>query len=194
MAGSADDMTPRRREIVAAARRLLEERGPEALSMRNLAAELGIRASSLYKHVRGKEDLETALMAAGLAELGDAFEEAVDGADDPLAALAAAYRRWALAHRHLYLLSTGRPLRRDLLAPGVEERPAGVVVRACGGDADAARAAFAFAHGMVTLEIAGRFPPGADLDAAWAAGIEGLRRRPRARRGAVRSGPRPPRS
>jgi hypothetical protein len=35
----------------------------------------------------------------------------------------------------------------------------------------APRAVWAFAHGMVGLELSGRFPPDADLDAAWPAGI-----------------------
>jgi hypothetical protein len=48
-------------------------------------------------------------------------------------------------------------------------------VIAAGGDPDRARAAWAFAHGMTILELDGRFPPGADLDAAWAAGIRGFR-------------------
>ena len=43
-----------------------------------------------------------------------------------------------------------------------------------GGDADLARAAWAFAHGMVQLELAGRFPPGADLPAAWHSGVAAL--------------------
>jgi hypothetical protein len=30
---------------------------------------------------------------------------------------------------------------------------------------------WAFAHGMVSLEIDGRFPPQADLDEAWRAGL-----------------------
>lgn len=33
---------------------------------------------------------------------------------------------------------------------------------------------WAFAHGMVSLEIDSRFPPGADLDSAWRAGIRVL--------------------
>jgi hypothetical protein len=32
---------------------------------------------------------------------------------------------------------------------------------------------------MTILELDGRFPPGADLDAAWAAGIDALRGRER---------------
>jgi len=175
MAVSADPLTPRAREIVAAGRVLLERDGPAGLSMRAVAAELGIRAASLYKHLPNKDALETALVAAGLTEIGECFEEAVVGSADPLRSLAVAYRQWALEHPHLYRLSTDRPLERDRLAPGVEERPAAVLVAACGGDEHAARAAFAFAHGMVMLELAGRFPPHADIHAAWRRGIDGLR-------------------
>ena len=35
---------------------------------------------------------------------------------------------------------------------------------------------WAFAHGMTILELNGRFPPGADLDAAWATGMRAFRR------------------
>ena len=34
-----------------------------------------------------------------------------------------------------------------------------------------ARALWVFAHGMVMLELDHRFPPDADLDAAWRAGV-----------------------
>ena len=43
--------------IVAAGRRLLEERGTEALTMRDVADAVGVRAPSLYKRVRGRADL-----------------------------------------------------------------------------------------------------------------------------------------
>jgi AcrR family transcriptional regulator len=166
-----DDLTPRAREIVAAARAILEEGGPEALSMRAIAERLGIRAPSLYKHVPDKEALEVALVADALAEMAVAFEAAAV-ADDPLTSVAAAYRAWALAHPHRYRLMMDRPLPRDRLPVGLEDRAGSVVVEATGGDVDAARAAFAFAHGMVTLELNDRFPPGADLDAAWKRGID----------------------
>jgi len=49
MASSGPDaLTPRAREIIAAARDLLEEEGIGALSMRRLAQRLGIRAPSIY--------------------------------------------------------------------------------------------------------------------------------------------------
>lgn len=171
----ADDLSPRAREIVAAARRILERSGPEALSMRAIAEDIGIRAPSLYKHVADKETLEVALISDALTELGDVFGAAVAGSDDPLDSLAAAYRGWALGHPHLYRLTMDRPLPRERLAPGLEDRAAAAVVAATGGDPDAARAAFAFAHGMVVLELNDRFPPGADLDAAWRCGIDAFR-------------------
>ena len=176
MATSApDELTPRAREVVAAARLILERSGPDALSMRAIAADLGIRAPSLYKHVADKEALEVALISDALAEIADVFEAAAAEGDDPLAAIASAYRSWALAHPHLYRLMMDRPLPRERLAPGLEDRAAAALVAATGGDPDAARAAFAFAHGMVVLELNCRFPPDADLDAAWKRGVDAFR-------------------
>ena len=173
---AASDLSPRAREIVAAARDLLEAEGPEALSMRRVAGRLGIRAPSLYNHLPDKEALEAALISAGLAEAAQLFEEAVRGAGDPLGALAAAYREFAREHPHLYRLMTGGPLPRERLVPGVEARAAQPVVDAMRGDVDAARAVWAFAHGMTILELNGRFPPDADLDAAWERGLAAFRR------------------
>ncbi len=48
-----------------------------------------------------------------------------------------------------------------------------------GGDPDLARAAWAFAHGMIMLELNDRFPPGADLDGAWRAGLAAFQPGPR---------------
>jgi AcrR family transcriptional regulator len=170
MASSAPELTPRAREIVDAARELLEAEGPEGLSMRRVADRIGIRAPSIYKHLPDKQALEAALVSAGFVESAEAFEAA--GGD--LTALARAYRSYALEHPHLYRLMTDRPLDRERLAPGVEERAAAPIVAAV-GDADGARAMWAFAHGMTILELNGRFPPGADLDAAWEQGIAAFR-------------------
>lgn len=176
MASSAAELTPRAREIAAAARAVLDEEGPGALTMRRVADRLGIQAPSIYKHLAGKEALEAAVISQGFAETAEAFEEAVEGSSDPLGSLAAAYRAFALERPHLYRLMTERPLRRDLLEPGVEERAARPLVDAAGGDESLARAAWAFAHGMTVLELNGRFPPDADLDAAWREGLAGFRR------------------
>jgi AcrR family transcriptional regulator len=175
MASSAPDLTPRAREIVDATRGLLEEEGPDAVSMRRVAERLGIRAPSIYKHLPDKQALESAIVSAAFEEQAAAFAAAIDGSADPLASLAAAYRAFAHAHPHLYRLMTERPLQRDRLAPGVEERAARPLVDAVGGDRDHARAVWAFAHGMTILELDGRFPPDADLDAAWRRGIDAFR-------------------
>ena len=50
---------------------------------------------------------------------------------------------------------------------GITPENAAPLIAAVGGDPDLARAAWAYAHGMVGLELAGRFPPDADLAAAW---------------------------
>ncbi len=154
----------RREQAVAEARALLEEYGPAGLTMRGLGQRLGIRAPSLYKHFPNKAALEAALMAEGLSEMATALE----AAPPDMAGLARAYRAWALAHPHLYTLTTGQPLPRDELPAGVEARAAAPVLAAV-GDEHRARAVWAAAHGLASLELAGRFPPGADLDAAWAA-------------------------
>ncbi|MGH3034600.1 MAG: TetR/AcrR family transcriptional regulator [Gaiellaceae bacterium] len=174
MTSSVEQLSPRAQEIVAAARELLEQEGSEGLSMRRIADRLGIRAPSLYKHLPDKQALEAALISVGLEEAAELFEAAVAGAGDPLAALAAAYRDFAIRHPHLYRLMTDRPLPRERLTPGVEARAAQPVAEAVGGDQDVARAVWAFAHGMVILELNGRFPPDADLDAAWRRGLEGF--------------------
>ena len=65
---------------------------------------------------------------------------------------------------------TAEPLPRERLRPGVEARAAAPLVQAV-GDPDLARAVWAFAHGMVILELDERFPADANLDVAWAAGL-----------------------
>lgn len=139
--------------------------------MRSIASQLGIRAPSLYKHFPDKEAIEVELMATGFAELGDALETAVAGSSQPVADVAAAYRSWALEHPHLYRLLTNRPLPRDRLPAGVEARAARPLLDAVGGNLAAARAVWGLAHGLVSLQLADRFPPGAHVDAAWEAGI-----------------------
>jgi AcrR family transcriptional regulator len=176
----APERSARVAEIVEEAREILEREGPEGLTMRRLAEAMGIRAPSLYKHVESKEDLEALLMAEAFRGMGAELHGAIIGAPKggsgttALAELARVYRRWALAHPHLYRLTTGGPLPRERLPEGLEAWTAEPVVVAVGGDPDRARAAWAFAHGMTILELDGRFPPDVDLDAAWVEGIRAL--------------------
>ena len=172
------DPSPRLAAIVAAARTILETDGREGLTMRALAARLGMQAPSLYKHVADKEELEALLIAEALREMGTALRAALDGLGTrrpargrAVAALAAAYRDWALAHPHPYRLATEGELPRDRLPEGLEAWTAAPLVEVA-GDEHRARAVWAFAHGMTILELDGRFPGGADLDEAWDRGVD----------------------
>lgn len=153
-----------------AAWHIIETEGVDALTMRRLAEDLGIKAPSLYKHFPDKAALEAALIEEALFEMGTALHTSVarPGRRSPVTALLAAYRQQALAHPNLYRLATAGPLARDALAPGLEDwagKPFYLVM----GDPYAAQALFALAHGMVILEIDSRFPPRSDLDRTWQA-------------------------
>ena len=67
-------LSPRAREIVDVALELLEEEGPDGLSMRRLADRLGIQAPSIYKHLPDKQALEAAIISAGFELQAEAFE------------------------------------------------------------------------------------------------------------------------
>lgn len=157
----------RRDDIVAAAEGLLDRSGPVGLSMRTIAAEVGIQAPSLYRHFPDKAAIEAVLQERALRSLA----AALDAAGPELGTIGAAYREWALAHPHRYALISGQALHRDRLSPGVEAAASAALQRAAHGDQARARALWALAHGLVELELAGRFPGDADVSAAWAAGL-----------------------
>lgn len=158
-------------DVVAAAWTLLEAEGPEALTMRRLADELGIKAPSLYKHLPDKAGLEAALIEAALAEMGTALHAAIarPGRVAPVRALLATYRSYGVANPNLYRLATAGRLPRALLPPGLEDW-AGEPFFLVTGDPYRSQALWAFAHGMVILEIDGRFADASDLDRTWRAG------------------------
>jgi len=158
-------------DIVAAARRIVEEGGIGALTMRRLAAAVGIQAPSLYKHFPTKRAVEAALIEQGMLELGKALHVAVatPRRGGPVKRLLDAYRRAALASPALYRLATAGPLHREDLSPGLEDW-AGQPFFLATGDPWRAQALFSLAHGMVILELDSRFPPGSNLGRTWKAG------------------------
>jgi len=170
----ANSLTVRAREIVRVARGLLESDGPEALTMRRLADQLGIRAPSLYKHFPNKAALEVAIIIDGFQEAAEQFEAATDAAVDPLGSFAATYRAFAKAHPHVYRLMTERPLPREQLPEGLEARTAAPLLRAT-GDPVRARAAWAFMHGLTLLELNDRLPADELTEPAWQIGVEQFR-------------------
>ncbi len=165
------DRSDRAAEIVATARRILEDEGQDALTMRRLAEDVGIRAPSLYKHFANKREVEAALVEEALREMGAALHGAAHrpGRRGPVGAVLDAYRTVALGGPHLYRLATGPDLPRDLLPDGLEDW-AGEPFYLVTGDPHRAQALWAFAHGMAVLEIEDRFTPGSDLSKTWSAG------------------------
>ncbi|MGY1742566.1 MULTISPECIES: TetR/AcrR family transcriptional regulator [unclassified Blastococcus] len=60
-----------RDQVLAGARALLAEGGADALTMRALAARLGVRPNALYSHVADKDELLEALVDDALAAVPD---------------------------------------------------------------------------------------------------------------------------
>jgi AcrR family transcriptional regulator len=143
--------------------------------MRRLGEELGIRAPSLYKHLTGKKAIELALIEEAFRDIGAALHAALERWDSPIDAirnLLATYRRFAFAQPNLYRLATAGRLPREDLTPGLEEW-AGEPFLLATGEPHLAQALWSFAHGMVILEIDGRYPQDpqdSDLDKTWEAG------------------------
>jgi AcrR family transcriptional regulator len=167
------ERSKRAAEIVETARRVLEADGRDALTMRRLGDEVGMRAPSLYKHFPGKRHVEAALVEDAFLEMGRALHRAVgqSAPGGPVAAVLSAYRATALTNPHLYRLATGPELPRDLLRPGVEAW-AGEPFFLATGEPHVAQAMWAFAHGMAILEIEGRFMDDSDLDRTWRSGAQ----------------------
>ncbi|MFF0424236.1 TetR/AcrR family transcriptional regulator [Streptomyces sp. NPDC004520] len=59
-----------RDEVLDTAAALVREHGPDALTMRRLAAELGTAVTSIYWHVGNRESLLDALVARTVSDLG----------------------------------------------------------------------------------------------------------------------------
>jgi AcrR family transcriptional regulator len=83
-----------RDRVLAAAVKLADEGGIESLTMRKLAATLGIEAMSLYNHVEGKGDLVDSIVDLVFGEVELADEEGE---------WRAAVRRWAVSAHDVLL-------------------------------------------------------------------------------------------
>jgi AcrR family transcriptional regulator len=169
---ATSNLSPRAREIVAAAGDLLEREGPGALTMRRIGDALGIQAPSLYKHFPNKAAVESALIDAAMLDVGEACHSVVrrPPAASVIARLLRTYRAWGLAHPNLYRLATSGRLDRAALTPGREEWAGTVFFVAAGQDPHLAQALWSFAHGSLILELDDRYADDSDLDTTWAAG------------------------
>lgn len=95
-----------RGEILVAARELLEETGSEdAVSIRSVAARVGVTTPSIYLHFADKAELIDAVCDAVFAELDEQMMAASSTADDPFEALrrfGLEYVAFAQAHPEQY--------------------------------------------------------------------------------------------
>jgi AcrR family transcriptional regulator len=178
---------------------LLTTEGPDALSLRRLAAEAGTSTSAVYALFGGKPGILRGLFVEAFTRFG-AHLHKVTPSDDPLTdllGLGHAYRASALADPNLYAVMFGSPV------PGFEPAPQDyahaeaafvplldTVRRALAAgllrDAEPgliATALWATVHGLVSLELHGAMPaeavpPAEVFDTAIRATIDGWRVRP----------------
>jgi AcrR family transcriptional regulator len=102
-----------RGELIEAGVAMVEAQGAEALSLRSLAREVGIAATSIYLHFTDLGEFRAALVQRCFEQLTEAAGAAASGSDDPADALRArcrAYCRFAVGHPNLYQLMFGAPL------------------------------------------------------------------------------------
>lgn len=164
--------------IVAAGRQLLEERGADALTMQDVADAVGVRAPSLYKRVRSRSDLFRLILEDVADELTAALDAAA-GSGDPVAdlrAMTAAYRGFAHSNPVTYTLMFAPDSGPGATARSVRSSAAllRVVAELAGPPhtLPAARTIVAWAHGFITMELAGAFRLGGDVEQAWDFGLD----------------------
>lgn len=180
-----------RATIVAAGREILETRGPAGLTMQAVATQVGVRAPSLYKRVRNRDALLSAVAESVVDHLAARLESAArlhsaDGGNpgevvrrmqsrEEMAELSEAYR--AFAHKHpegfRLMFTESAPL--DALDRAAQPVIAASV--ALVGDTDALHAArlfTAWATGFLQMELTGAFRLGGDVDEAFDYGLRHL--------------------
>jgi AcrR family transcriptional regulator len=168
--------------IVASGRAILERDGLDGLTMQRVAATVGVRAPSLYKHVRDRGDLVRLILNDVAVELTAALDAAA-GSGEPrrdLGTLARAFRRFAMTHPEAYGLLFARLPDGSRIDPEVNARAGEALLRAAAALAGpddalaAARTVTAWAHGFINMELAGAFRLGGDVDRAFEFGLERL--------------------
>lgn len=152
--------TPREREpltrerVLDAAIDLAEREGVQALSMRRIGAELGVKAMSLYNHVASKQDLLDGVAGRLLAgmEIPPVSEASWE---EGLRQVCRSYRRLAHDHPGLFPLVLARPLASPEVPPPLEAtltflRKAGLDAQ---GALDVFQACASFVGGFALREI-----------------------------------------
>jgi AcrR family transcriptional regulator len=145
--------------IFAAALRLVDEEGLDALTMRHLAEKIGVATMSLYSHVATKEDLLLGVVNLATSQI------ALPGPETPpweaLKNVSREFRRVSLRHPNLVPLIMRRP---PTGSEGLRTLEVALdALRRAGMEpertAPAYRMMASFAIGFVSLECGGFFRP-----------------------------------
>jgi AcrR family transcriptional regulator len=175
------------RALLAAAAMAIDESGPAALSLRDLARRAGVSHAAPTHHFGDKAGLLTVLATQGFDLLADNLAQ-VRNATGSLLEIGVGYIRFAVDHRahfevmfrpELYhpddpLLVAARQRAGEALQAGLATLPE---PPASGADAQlAGLAAWSIVHGFATLWLSGALPPeiGDDPAAAGRAVIQRL--------------------
>lgn len=157
-----------RRRLLDAAGRTLAERGLAGLNVRELGADVGASSTVVYTIFGGRDALLLAVYEDALEQLHAAMAAVPAAEPMPyLVALAHAYRRFAIAHPHVYAILqltdtgiAGAALRESkahaLLVAGVE-RCIALEVFVPGDARLVADTMWAMVHGLVSLELVGYY-------------------------------------
>jgi AcrR family transcriptional regulator len=101
--------------IKKVSRTLIATKGVSGLSLREVAREMGVVSSALYRYFATRDDLLTALIFDAYNDLGASVERAdakasSESAGERFRITARAVRRWARRHPHEYGLIYGTPV------------------------------------------------------------------------------------
>jgi AcrR family transcriptional regulator len=107
--------------LIEAAKVILERDGADALSLRAIAAEVGVSHTASYSHFKNKKELIHEISELGYELLADEFVEGVsslaEDLDDTVLSYGASYLKFALDNPQLYRLMMGQVETRGLKEP-----------------------------------------------------------------------------
>jgi len=109
--------------LITAGMRLLEQRSSEDLGLREVARDVGVSATAVYRHFPDKNALLRAIAGRGFALMGDMQTAAVAGTEGAaaFAASGGAYVRFALRNPAVFRLMFSSAPPRDLFSMPVED-------------------------------------------------------------------------
>jgi AcrR family transcriptional regulator len=164
------------RRVVEQAAAIADADGLGEVTLARVAADLGVRAPSLYNHVAGRADLLRLLAMQSINELADALRDAAVGRSgaEALTAIAHSYRRYAHEHPGRYTATLSAPNPDDELLSAAGRRPVDLILAVLAGwgfEGEPAlhrvRVIRAALHGFVAIEDQGGFGLPLDLDTSF---------------------------